>query len=67
MSAHAKKIILVGAGCFSPPTIMHLRMVSDMPDPDENSNTQINALFPSSLKWAGITCTHWAPPMRTAS
>jgi len=26
MSAHAKKIILVGAGCFSPPTIMHLRM-----------------------------------------
>lgn len=26
MSAHAKKIFLVGAGCFSPPTIMHLRM-----------------------------------------
>ena len=32
MSAHAKKIILVGAGCFSPPTIMHLRMVSETRD-----------------------------------
>ena len=45
----AKKIILVGAGCFSPPTIMHLRMVSDTQDENSKfSNTHhSNQCIPS--------------------